>query len=69
MIKSKFVGFANCLQEDDYGIILSAEGKIKGIWIPQDLENDSIPVAIAEICIANFGIDPNNDDLVSQTVH
>lgn len=69
MSQNRFVGFTNCLQDDDYGIILSGDGQVKGIWMPEHLENVPVPAAIVEICITNFGIDPNKDQHMSQTVH
>jgi hypothetical protein len=49
--------------------MITPQGKIKGVWIPVKYETEPVPVAIADICIANFGIDPNQEEHVSQTVH
>ena len=65
----RYIGFANSLNEDDYGIMITPQGKIKGVWIPVKYETEPVPVAIVDICIANFGIDPNQEEHVSQTVH
>jgi len=69
MNNHKFLGFSNSLDTDDYGVIVSKEGRLKGVWLPIDCQNEPIPQTVVDFCITNFGIDPNNDQLVSQTVH
>lgn len=64
-----YMGFEDTLEDDDYGIIISKDGTIKGIWIPSHLENEEeIPPAIANMCEASFGIDPNNESCY-HTIH
>lgn len=67
--KHRYIGFEQSLEDDDYGIIVSSTGRVRGIWIPNSLEDEPVPQAIAELCVANFGIDPNTDENLSQTVH
>lgn len=69
MSDHRYIGFKSSLDADDYGIIISSEGKLKGVWIPNSQEDETIPQSIVQICIDNFGIDPNSDQDVSQTVH
>lgn len=69
MSKHRYIGFQNSLKEDDYGIIISLSGRVKGVWIPDSLEDEPVPQAVVDICVANFGIDPNTDEDISQTVH
>ena len=65
----RHIGFLDSLDEDDYGIMLSHEGRIKGIWIPRIYDTEPVPAAVVELCLTNFGIDPNKDIDISQTVH
>jgi len=58
--------FEDALGERDYGLIISEEGKLKGIWIPEGQDDEEIPDAVVEICKMFFGIDPNEDN---ETVH
>jgi hypothetical protein len=67
--KHRYVGFEHCLTDEDYGIIVSPTGRVKGVWIPNSLEDELVPQAVVELCIASFGIDPNTDEELSQTVH
>ena len=53
------MGFENSLDDDDYGIILDREGKLKGIWIPQGNEDEPIPDGIVNFLMEHWGIDPN----------
>ena len=69
MSKHKFTGIASALDSQDYGIIITNDGRVKGVWIPDNLEDHPIPEAIAKLCVDNFGIDPNTDQNLSQTIH
>lgn len=63
-----YIEFKDALEDDDYGIIVGKDGMIKGIWIPQHLEDeDEIPAAIANMCEDTFGINPN-DETVYHTI-
>ena len=68
-IQHKFIGFSTSLDEDDYGIIISKEGIIKGVWIPQGKDLELIPPAVVDVCVQNFGIDPHKDRYTSRTIH
>lgn len=51
------------LESDDYGLIVSKDGELKGIWIPDTAEvKEHFPQGIAQLCIDHFGLDPNSDD-------
>ena len=64
-----YMGFADTLDDDDYGIIIGKDGMIKGIWIPRHLEDEAeIPASIANLCETNFGVDPN-DESCYNTIH
>jgi hypothetical protein len=56
-----FIYFENCLEDDDYGIVVGRDGSLKGIWVPKGLENEAdVPSTIARVCIEHFGLDPND---------
>jgi hypothetical protein len=63
-----YMEFNKVLEDTDYGIIVNKDGRIKGIWIPRNLEGEEIPATISRLCIEYFGIDPN-DDSNYQTLH
>ena len=56
-----YLGFEGSLDEDDYGFILDKDGKLKGIWIPKDHEEEEVPDAIVELIKEKWGIDPSDD--------
>jgi len=69
MARHDYMGFSETLEEDDYGLIVDKDGNIKGIWVPQHLEDaEEIPASIASMCQLHFGVDPN-DEVNYQTVH
>lgn len=66
---SDYQSFENSLEDDDYGIIVGADGRLKGIWIPKHLEDeDEIPATVSRLIYEYFGIDPN-DESNYQTIH
>lgn len=69
MNKHRYVGFEDSLDENDYGIIVTPSGRLKGVWIPRGQEENIIPETIVQMCIVNFGIDPNTQEVISQTIH
>jgi hypothetical protein len=58
--------FGSTLDEDDYGLIISKDGMLKGVWIPETHDEEEIPEVIVELCKNYFGLDPNNDE---RTIH
>ena len=58
---AEYISFSESLEDDDYGIILSKNGKLKGIWVPETIGDDEeISDAIAFLIKTVFGIDPND---------
>ena len=54
------VNFDDALSEDDYGLIISKDGDLKGIWIPDGADDRTeIPEAVAALCRQYFRLDPN----------
>ena len=56
-----YLGFADTLEEDDYGFILDKEGRLKGIWVPKGSEDEDVPDAIVDLLKEKWGIDPNDE--------
>jgi len=56
-----YMGFEETIEEDDYGIILTKDGLLKGIWIPSSHEEEEIPEAIVHLVKTHWGINPNED--------
>jgi len=64
---------ADSLEDDDWALVIGPEGKLKGVYIPEAYDEESVPAAIVEILEQYYGIDfydddDNTDDLV-RTVH
>ena len=48
MTKKK-ISFEDSLEDTDYGLIIGAEGELKGLFIPDSEEEEQIPVEIYKI--------------------
>ena len=57
-----YLGFEDSLEEDDYGFMLDAQGRLKGIWIPASAEDENVPDAIVQLLKDHWGVDVNDDD-------
>lgn len=53
--------FKQSLESTDYGLIVSKDGLLKGIWVPHGMDINVVPEVIAKMCVEKFGIDPNAD--------
>ena len=51
--------FKKSLTHTDYGLIVGCDGALKGIWVPESMDNEDIPQGIINMCVEKFGIDPN----------
>ena len=58
---SDYLEFESTLDEDDFGIIVGSDGILKGIWVPEHLENEQIPPGVARFMLDTFGVDPNEE--------
>jgi hypothetical protein len=60
------IKFETSLDDQDYGLIVCGKtGALKGIFIPEGLENQIIPEPVAKICLDYFNIDPNEEEEVT----
>ncbi len=58
--RSAQVSFDDSLTKDDYGLIVSKDGELKGIFIPDGADDaDEIPESIVALCSRYFNINPN----------
>lgn len=62
------VTFEESMEDDDYGLIISKTGELKGLFIPEGEDEYLIPEPIAKLCKDKFGVDPNDDSL-GATLH
>ena len=59
MSQKKTIQFEESLGKDDYGLIISKEGELKGLWMPES-ENEAlgfIPESIVRILEGVYGMD------------
>lgn len=65
----EYVNFADSLEDDDWGLIIGAEGQLKGLFIPEGKEDDLVPESIITICEQYFGVDLTQDNDINTTLH
>jgi len=69
------VTFEDALSDDDWGLIISKEGILKGLFIPDGKDEDDVPDEIIQLCVRYFGIDPEEfygnkeNDTTNSTIH
>ena len=54
---SEQITFEDALEDDDWGIIISKNGKLKGMFIPEGEEETEVPQVIVQMCKDYFGVD------------
>ena len=66
MTKKK-ISFEDSLDETDFGLIISADGQLKGMYMPEQMEEiDYVPEKIVQILYQVYGMDINTD---TATIH
>ena len=55
---SKKITFEESLGDDDWGLIIDKNGRLKGLFIPEGSGEDDVPESIIQLCCNQFGIDP-----------
>lgn len=58
------ITFDESLEDDDWGLIISANGQLKGLFIPDGKDEDEVPDTIVEMCIQFFGIDVTEEETI-----
>jgi len=64
------LAFEDALEDTDFGLIVCGKtGNLKGLWIPEGMDEEPVPENIVRMCVDIFGVDPEefNDD--EPTVH
>ena len=64
----EYITMDEALEDDDWGLIITSTGELKGLYIPKGSEEKEVPEAIMQICEAYFGVDWDDADTF-QTVH
>jgi len=61
------------LEDDDWALVISSNGDLKGVYIPHGVDEENVPEAIVEILEQYYNIDFYDDDdntaEQSKTVH
>ena len=66
MTKKK-LSFEDSLEDTDFGLIISSEGELKGMYMPAGKDElDYVPEEIVQILYQVYGMDINTD---SATIH
>ena len=66
MAKKK-ISFEDSLEDTDFGLIISADGQLKGMYMPEQMEEiDYVPEKIVQILHQVYGMDICTD---SATIH
>ena len=55
---SKKITFEESLEQDDWGLIIDKNGRLKGLFIPEGSSEEDVPESIINVCCNQFGIDP-----------
>ena len=62
------IDFKDAMSDDDYGIIISRDGALKGLYVPKIIESDEeVPPSIIAIITDVFGLELDDDEV--KTIH
>ena len=65
--KKKKITFEDSLEDTDFGLIISAKGELKGMYVPEQMEEiDYVPAEIMQILNDVYGVHVEQD---SATIH
>jgi len=67
--KHDFVGFDKSMTENDFGLIISEDGSLRGIWIPAHLQDEDVPEPIVHFLKHYYDINPNDEHVYGGTIH
>lgn len=60
--------FEDSLEETDFGLIVCGKtGKLKGLWVPKEMDEEPVPENIVRMCVEIFDIDPAEFDDEEET--
>ena len=64
------IEFEDALEPTDFGFIVCGKtGRLKGLWIPEEMEEEPVPENIIRMCVEHFGIDPEEFDDEQPSIH
>ena len=66
---SESIEFEYALEDDDWGLIISSDGSLKGLFIPEGKEEEDVPPYIVKMCQRVFGIDVTSNSNEYATLH
>jgi len=63
MSENHEMAFEEALEDTDFGFIVCGKtGRLKGLWIPKEMDDAPVPENIIQMCVEHFGIDPAEFD-------
>ena len=61
MKNTKRIAFEDALDDNDFGLIIGRDGSLKGMFVPEDLEDqDYVPEEIMQILSKVYGLNIDN---------
>tara|TARA_Y100001972_G_scaffold126682_2_gene181168 strand:- start:78 stop:278 length:201 start_codon:yes stop_codon:yes gene_type:complete len=61
MKNTKKIAFEDALEDDDFGLIIGKDGSLKGMFVPQEFEDeDFVPEEIMQILSKIYGLNVNS---------
>ena len=65
MKNTKRIAFEDALDDNDFGLIIGRDGSLKGMFVPEDLEDqDYVPEEIMQILHKVYCIDMDYQDTI-----
>jgi len=69
-LSNKEVDFEDAMSDDDYGIIISRTGELKGLFVPKIINNnENVPDSIVAIITDIFGLELDGNEENNITIH
>ena len=65
----EYLEITEAMEDDDWALIIGANGDLKGLFIPRGKEEEVVPNSIVDICEQYFGVDVDSDTGVVRTLH
>tara|TARA_Y100000385_G_C13084552_1_gene635719 strand:- start:1967 stop:2227 length:261 start_codon:yes stop_codon:yes gene_type:complete len=70
ILSNKEVDFEDAMSDDDYGIIISRTGELKGLFVPKIINNnENVPDSIVAIITDIFGLELDGNEENNITIH
>lgn len=70
ILSNKEIDFEDAMSDDDYGIIISRSGELKGLFVPKIINNnENVPDSIVAIITDIFGLELDGNEENNITIH